>query len=362
MKKISLFLLLFVAVLSCKPPKDSCATNFDQAAFLVNVSNNIITPRYDSLKLQVDQLQTEVNNFISGPNQSNLDAARAAYKNAAMIWQRSMIFEFGPAETHQLRATLNNFPVFVNRLESAVTTNSYNLQIDSFSFTRGYPAIDYLLFGAAATDNDLINLYSTDQNANNRKQFLSDVVNQIKIKTDLVVNEWSNYKNSFIANTGVATGSSVSLLLNQLNQNYELFKNNKLGTPVGAKVSYIPSPEKVEGFYSGYSLDFTLASLYGMQELFEGKSGSGFDDYLASTGVKKNGVNLDQLIISQFNLISTSLEAFKPGNLYDAIVNNFNDAKVAFGHSQNNVVYLKTDLASVLCVSITYVDNTDDGD
>jgi hypothetical protein len=99
-----------------------------------------------------------------------------------------------------------------------------------------------------------------------------------------------------------------------------------------------------------------------MQELFEGKSGSGFDDYLASNGVKKNGVNLDQLIISQFNLISTSLEAFKPGNLYDAIVNNFNDAKVAFGHSQNNVVYLKTDLASVLCVSITYVDNTDDGD
>ena len=58
MKKISLFLLLIVSVLSCKPPKDSCATNFDQAAFLVNVSNNIITPRYDSLKLLVDQLLT----------------------------------------------------------------------------------------------------------------------------------------------------------------------------------------------------------------------------------------------------------------------------------------------------------------
>jgi len=353
---------LLLALQGCEGAKDGCATNFDQSAMLTNIANNIIGPRYDSLKQQVDALALAIDAFVATPNQTNLDAAQTAYRNAGLIWQRAMIFEFGPAETLQLRGRLNSFPVFSTRLESGVQSGVYNLEIDSFAFTRGFPAIDYLLYGAAATDGDLLLLYDTDVNATNRRQFLLAVMLQIKTKIDAVHSGWATYKTTFTNTTGVATGSPISLLVNQLNQNYELFKNNKLGTPVGAKVSYIAAPDKVEALYSGLSLDFALAALYGMSELYEGKGGTGLDDYIAATGTEKDGLPLQTVISNQFGTIATTLEGLRPATLYDAIQNNFNAVKTTYGQAQNQVIYLKTDLPSVLCISITYVDNTDDGD
>lgn len=363
MKKIIFFFGITTLLLtSCKNPDNTCATDFDQTALLTNIANNIITPRYDSLKLMVDALSLSIENFVSSPSQNSLENARVAYRNAGLIWQRAMIFEFGPAETHQLRATLNNFPVFENRLEYAVQSGDYNLEIDSFSFTRGFPAIDYLLFAGAADDAGMLKLFNTHGDAQNRKDFLSDVMTQIKTKTDAVHNGWGSYKATFTSTIGVATGSPVSILVNQLNQNYELFKNNKLGNPVGAKVSYIAAPDKVEAKHSSLSLDFALASLYGTYELFLGKDGSGFDDYIAASGVEKDGIPLQNVIIQQFNRMAESLESLKPASLYTAIQNNFNEVKTAYGHAQNQVIFLKTDMPSVLCISITYIDNTDDGD
>ena len=363
MKQFSIFTAIITLMLSaCKNPDNSCATDFDQSAFLTNIANNIITPRYDSLKLEVDALSLAVSNFTASPNQQSLDAARVAYRNAGMIWQKAMIFEFGPAENVQLRASLNNFPVFEGRLEYAAQGGNYNLEIDSFSFAKGFPAIDYLLYAGAANDAAIIALFDTDANAQNRKNFLTAVMAQIKSKTDAVHSGWATYKPTFIATTGVATGSPISLLVNQLNQNYELFKNNKLGNPIGAKVSYIASPDKVEAKHSGLSLDFALASLYGTYELFMGKDGSGFDDYIAASGAEKDGQPLQNVIINQFNTIASSLEALRPETLNGAIQTNFNAVKTAYGHAQNQVIYLKTDLPSVLCISITYIDNTDDGD
>ncbi len=363
MKRLIFLILVSICIFqSCKGPENSCATNFDQTAFLSNIANNIITPRYDSLKIMVDRLNDAVSDFSTAPSQSSLDAARAAYRDAGLIWQRAMIFEFGPAEQVQLRGTLNNFPVFENRLEYAAQSGDYNLEIDSFSFTRGFPAIDYLLYAGAADDAGIITLFDSDANAQTRRQFISDVMAQIKSKTDAVHSGWATYKSTFTGTTSVATGSPVSNLINQLNQNYELFKNNKLGNPVGAKVSYIAAPDKVEAKHSGLSLDFAIASLYGTYELFMGKDGSGLDDYIAASGADKDGIPLQDIIAQQFNTIALSLEGLKPATLYSAIQDSFNDVKAAYGHAQNQVIYLKTDMPSVLCVSITYIDNTDDGD
>ena len=363
MKKLLILTFAIAIFLSaCKDPDNSCATNFDQSAFLSNIANNIITPWYDSLKLQVDALSLAVANFNASPSQQTLDVSRSAYRNAGLIWQKAMIFEFGPADEVQLRSSLNNFPVFEGRLEYAAQGGKYKLEVDSFSYTRGFPAIDYLLYAGAADDAGIIALFDTDSNAQIRRNFLTAVMAQIKGKTDAVHSGWATYKSTFIATIGVSTGSPISLLVNQLNQNYELFKNNKLCNPVGAKVSYIPSPDKVEAKHSGLSLDFAMASLHGTYELFMGKDGSGFDDYIGGGGSEKDGQPLQNVIINQFNTITASLEALRPETLNGAIQTNFNAVKTAYGHAQNQVVYLKTDLPSVLCISITYVDNTDDGD
>ena len=62
---ILFFGLAITFVYGCKNPDNSCATNFDQTAFLTNIANNIITPRYDSLKLQVDVLSLAISDFTA---------------------------------------------------------------------------------------------------------------------------------------------------------------------------------------------------------------------------------------------------------------------------------------------------------
>jgi predicted lipoprotein len=358
----SIFLSL-ILLTACNPEQnDPCAVEFDQLALLSNVADNIISPAYDELKTEVDLLATKIDSLCANPNNTNLTNAQDQWKIAAIAWQKAMIFEFGPAANYQLREHLNNFPVFVSRLESSVQSGNYNLEVDSFAFTRGFPALDYLLFGLAADNNGIVAAYDTDADAANRRQFLQDVVGQIKQKVDWVHTDWQSYASTFKSTEGVATGSPMSLLVNQLNQNYELFKNNKLGTPVGAKVSYIAAPEKVEAYYSRYSLELALASINASKDLFNGKTGVGLDDYVATANVDKDGLPLQELINTQFDAAINALEALQPATLYDAIQNDFENAKTAYAEAQNQVVYLKTDLPSVLCISITYIDNTDDGD
>lgn len=360
---LSSIVLVFIFLTACNPDQnDPCAVEFDQLGLLTNVADNIISPAYDSLKTEVDALAVKIDSFTASPNSTTLQEAQDQWKMAALAWQRAMIYEFGPAADYQLREQLNNFPVFVNRLESSVQSGSYNLEIDSFAFTRGFPALDYLLFGVAANSTDIVAAYDTDTDAANRSQFLGDVMAQIQQKVDWVHADWQSYASTFKSTEGVATGSPMSLLVNQLNQNYELYKNNKLGTPVGAKVSYIPAAEKVEAYYSRYSLELALASIQASKDLFNGKNGVGLDDYLATANVDKDAVPLEDLINTQFDAAITALEALQPATLYDAILNDFESVKTAYAESQNQVVYLKTDLPSVLCISITYIDNTDDGD
>lgn len=348
---------LLFSLFSCgSETEDPCAVEFDQLALLENVADNFISPAYNNLQTKVDSLNDAVNAFCAQPDASKLQALKSSWLSANIAFQNAKIYEFGPAEDYQLRSSLNNYPVFTSRLEYAVSNQTYNLEIDSFAYTRGFPALDYLLHHDS--EAQILNEFADTA----RQNYLKAVSQQIKQKVDWTQDGWSAYANSFKTTEGLAVGSPLSLLVNQLNQNYELFKNNKLGTPVGAKVSYIAAPEKTEAYYSGQSLILAQTTLNASQALFNGGNGQGLDDYLDATAVQKDGRPLSQLINEQFDAASSALDALNGQSLADNIRNNFEACKSAYAQAQNQVVYLKTDLPAVLCINITYADNTDDGD
>jgi hypothetical protein len=355
---------------------DPCASDFDQAAMLQNVGNNIILPRYTTFNNLATQLKNDIDSFTAAPDAVRLATVRLSFVSCYLSYQRVAIFEFGPAETIQFRNQLNNFPLFTNRVAQVVVDSaSYNLELPYFEYARGLPAVDYLLFGIAANDADIIAAYTTATEAAARKQYLRAVGQHIAAKSANVYDAWrsdgGNYLLTFTTNTGVATGTSLSFLVNQLSQNYELVKNNKIGTPIGAKVSYIASPEKVEALYSGISLDLALVSVRASKNLFLGitevnsENGQGLDDYLNAVEAARDEVAnpLAATISGQFDLATTQLEALRPlGTFRQAIISDINATKLPYAAVANQIVYLKTDLPSLLCVSITYSDITDDGD
>lgn len=368
----SFLIVLSILFSSCEPTTNNpCATDFDELSLLSNIGNNIIAPTYQTLATEADDLNTLAVTFVGNPTVTNLNNLRAQLQQIWLTWQTAYIFEFGPASTENLRSFMNNFPVFKTRLEERIHGVAHDLSAESSSFIRGFPAMDYLLYGIEATDAAIVDLYVNDTYAANRKQYVLDLAALIAQKANAVNDAWKatggNYLNTFVSTKGKINGKPLSDLVNQLNLSYELFKNNKVGTPISAKTGYLPlRPESVEAYYSRKSLGLAIAAVEANKKVFmgftNGANNTGLDDYLMATGAKKGGVDLHTVIINQYDLAINSLMALQPLSLHDAIVNNLDGVKTAYAAAQNQLVHIKTDMPSTLCINITYADAVDDGD
>lgn len=376
---IKMYLLFLLAAFSfaCQSPQDnSCATDFNQLDLLENIGKNIIIPSYTRLSDASTTLETKTNLFLANPSTNSLDSLRNQFQKTWLAWQAAAIFEFGPAANEELRSYCNNFPANIVRIQEGINTGTYNLSTPAYSYARGFPALDYLLYGENKTAAEIVNSFTTGSQASNRQQYLKNVALLIKQKTLTVHNSWraegANYLHTFTTTKGVANGKPLSDLINQWNKNAELIKNERLGNPISAKTSYMPLlPDNVEAYYSKQSLNLVIRAVEVQKAVFLGstifgstvKNGVGLDDYLESAGAKKGNKSLAVLIEEQYDATLVALRALIPSNsLHNAINTNLDGVKAAYAAAQNQVVATKTDLPAALCVSITYIDRVDDGD
>ena len=67
------------------------------------------------------------------------------------------------------------------------------------------------------------------------------------------------------------------------------------------------------------------------------------------------------MIKNQFTAAKNALAALT-GKLSDEVTNNTSVVETAYNELSKQVVNIKTDMPSVMCISITYVDNPSDSD
>ena len=74
----------------------------------------------------------------------------------------------------------------------------------------------------------------------------------MQLLTETVLNDWtSNYRDSFVAQTGNSSTSSVNKIVNDYVNYYERdLRKAKIGTPAGVFSAGATFSDKVEGFYS----------------------------------------------------------------------------------------------------------------
>ncbi len=358
-------LILSLSLTACKDNDDTinsnpCSVSFDQEAMFANLADNIIIPSYLDLKTKIEGLNNEMEVFLAAPNATNLATLRAAWLTAYLSWQSCAYYEFGPAENVFLRNSLNNFPANQNGIEQNIAAGTYDFnQPDNYD--KGFPALDYLLFGVAENDTDILNKYTNDADATKYKTYAQALVTDMKTKVDQTYKTWTtNYRDQFVGNTGTAAGTSLSLIINKLNQNYEFIKREKLGTPVGI-VFDIPNPKTVEAYYSGNAVKLANAALEAARHLYLGGTGLGLDDNLNAADARKGDETLDAVIQARFTeAIAAVAQLNDP--LDQAIENDRASVINAYNKVTTQVVSLKTDMPSALCVSITYIDNPSDSD
>jgi len=362
-----LFVLSGLMITSCKEDDnptgggDPCSSTFDQAAMFVNLADNIIVPAYIDFQSKVNELSSSIAVFNSSPTGTSLTRMQEDLSAAYLSWQAIALYEFGPAQEVFLRNSVNNFPLNITETEANITAGTYDFDTPD-RFDKGLPALDYLLFGLGENTTEIFEKYTTDPRAAQYRQYLGDLIADIETRINHTVDGWNNgYRNTFVANTGTAAGTALSLIVNNWNENYELIKREKLGVPSGVVTLGFTNPENVEAFHSGQSLELIVAALEATQQLYLGGTGAGLDDYLDNINAQKDGQSLNNLIKGLF-ISSISKVKVLNGRLSD-LVDTDNAAVVdAYNEVTRQLVNIKTDLPSVLCVSITYIDNPSDSD
>lgn len=339
--------------------------SFDRKAMITNISTNIILPAYTQYLTVTTSLDAAVTAFNTAPDAAKLTALQAAFKTAYEQWQSTSVFDFGPAEPLSLRANTNTFPTNVNQINANVTAGTYNPNLLVNLSAKGFPAIDYLLFGTAADNTAILTQYTTDALAANRKKHLAELSAELKTNATTILAAWNGaYKTTFLNADGTDVGSSTGQLVNQLIQDYENLKNLEIGIPAGVQSLGTTFPTKVQAYYSKQSAKLVLLHIQAVQNIYLGKSaagdGLGLDDYLVKANATyTDGKPLNDVIKAQFTTAIAKLNVLTDP-LSDNIKNNNGQVTAAYTELQKLTVLLKTDMTSKLGIAITFGDN--DGD
>ncbi len=365
---ISAFLLLLVAVsvTECKKKKQTEEEEenlaFDKTGMLSNYSSNIIY-NIQHTKNSLDSFALAYNDFIANKTPQTLALVRQKFVQAYKDYQHMELFGFGPAENEIVYANFNTFPTDTVQIASNISSGSYNLATVSSLDAKGFPAIDYLLNSPGHTDAEIVNLFASTPN---RVTYITNCMNDMLTKTANVLNGWTGgYQSTFNNSTGSEIGSSLGLLVNNLNFQIDLMKNAKVGIPLGKKSLGVLLPQKCEAIYTNtISVSLIKECLNNIEDVYLGRSmngsnGLGIDDYLDALGTQYNSGTLNDAIKNQFAIAKAKL-ALVNEPLSAAVANNYAAVDAAYIEMVKLLVLLKTDTPSALGIVITYQDG--DGD
>jgi len=340
--------------------------SFDKSVMFANYADNLIVPNLQSAKTALDSFALAFNDFMQSKIVANLAIARQKFITAHIRYEHMSLFEFGPAENEIVRANFDTYPTDSVIIKNNIASGTYNLSVVSNLAAKGLPAIDWLLFGKNNSDNSIIALFDTDVYAVNRKNYVTDCITEMQTKLNNIIAGWNGgYRGTFVSSTGPEIGSSLGLLVNQINFEVDLMKNSKIGIPLGKKSAGTLLPEKCEAYYANtISVRLTKECLTNIENAYLGRSrngtdGSGLDDYLDALKIQHNSTTLNDAIKAQFAAVKAKLQLVNEP-LSAEVVNNTAVVDAAYVEMVKLLVLLKTDMPSALGVVITYQDG--DGD
>ena len=370
-KKICILTAILFIGIACSKSDDGGSgeepvNDFDRTALLINWADNIIDPIYSDLEIKLSDLEAKKDAFVTTPNSSNLNALRQSWYNAYKVWQYAEMIGVGRAEELNFTFQMNVYPTNVSDIENNISSQNYDLSSVNNNDAVGFPAVDYMLYGLADTDENILNFYTSHSDAAKYVAYLSDLVDRMYDLSQDVASSWVTYRDEFVS----ASNNNASGSINQLVNDYIFYfekglRANKIGIPAG-NFSSSPLPDRVEAYYrSDVSKALTLEAMSAVQDFFNGKAyngssnGASIKSYLDYLNTIKNGEDLSVIINDQFNSARTKINLLNADYTQQIESDNAKMTE-AYDALQMAVVLLKVDMLQALNISVDYVDA--DGD
>lgn len=369
-KKLALLLFISLLLVRCGGSDEDSSNDgevtpvaYDRAKMLVHWADKIIIPAHTAFKQTLTNLDNSTKTFVSSPDQSNLDDLRSKWLVSYKSWQHIEMFDIGKSEEIYFKSKMNVYPIDKLWLDNNIETGSYDLENANNYSSQGFPALDYMLHGIAESDMAIINKYTANTKYTN---YLTALVNKMVTSTDVVINDWTNYKETFIGSTDNTASSSVNKLTNDFIYYYEKgLRANKVGIPAGV-FSGGPLKGNVEAFYKkDVSKELLLEAMDAAIKFYNGtsfdgiSSGPSLKSYLAHLNSTKDGSTLSALIASKLDSAKTQIN-FLSNNFVSQIESDNSKMLTSYDAIQVVVVLLKVDMLQAFNINVDYADA--DGD
>ena len=372
--KIFISIALISFSISCTEndnQQNSTSDNYDRSALLTNVVDNIIIPAHQRFQEELTLLTENLSEFNSNRDIETLENLQLQFVETYKYWQHIEMFNIGYAEEIYYASKMNIYPTNVSRIVDNINGESFDLDNNPNQYSaQGFPALDYLLFGLGENNFEILDIYLDNQNDNPTLNYLSLLVAKMQANTNDVINYWTNNRQEFINSSGNSASSSLNMLANDFVYYYEKgFRANKIGIPAGVWSGLLP--QNVEAYYkkdiskilAKEALSACIKFFNGTH--FDGQSyGDGFYDYLAyldDTNYSSSSmfIGLNDDIVSTFSNADEKLNSLD-NNFVSQIESNNMQMLEAYDAIQQGVVRLKTNMLSILGISVDYYDA--DGD
>ena len=362
----------FIFLFSCSEDNSTPASsdNYDRKELLSNLVNNIIIPAHQNFNNELQLFESTVNSFDDDRSISNLEMIQDQFIVAYRAWQYIEMFNIGYAEEIYYASKMNIYPANTTRILENINSDNVDLDGNSNQFSaQGFPAIDYLLFGLAENNIQILDIYSIDNNST--FTYLNLLVSKMIENTDAVIDYWETNRQDFINSTGNTSSSSLNMLANDFVYYYEKgLRANKIGIPAGVWSGELP--QNVEAYYkSDISKILAIEGLQACTNFFKGihfgesqTNGEGLYDYLAyldDTNYSDSSmfIGLQDDILDSFDNSMIKLEQLNNNFALQIETDNIKMLE-AYDAIQQGVVRLKTNMLSILGISVDYYDA--DGD
>ena len=367
-----IFLLLIFSCSENNNDNSSSSDNYNRQALLDNLVSNIIIPAHDNHMQHLNDLQSHINTFISEKTISNLQSVRSSFVDSYLAWQHIEMFNIGYAEEIFYARKMNIYPTNTITIENNIQDQVYDLDNDPYQYSaQGYPAIDYMIYGLDDGDEAILVKYLSDITNETYTNYLNDLIIKMVANSQSVIEYWSSNNSNFTNSTGNTASSSLNMLVNDFVYYYEKgLRANKIGIPAGYWSGLLP--QNVEAVYKqDISKALAMEALTACQNFFLGRHfessdtvGEGLYDYLAylddtNYSDSQMFIGLEDDIVDAFDNSMEKLELLNDNFVIQINTDNLKMLE-AFDAIQVGVVRLKTNMMSILGISVDYFDA--DGD
>jgi uncharacterized iron-regulated protein len=200
-----------LALAACgEPIAVPVAAAVDTAQVLSDLGSNVITATYAEMEGRATTLDAAARTLAATTSETNLTAAREAWRSARTPWEQSEGFLFGPVETDGFDPALDTWPfnsTDAQTLISGATPITPTLVGALDGSLKGYHGVEYILFGSdgnkpasALTARDL--------------DYLLAVTSEIKTSAGALRQQWDPAGGNF-AGQFAAAGEPGSAYINR---------------------------------------------------------------------------------------------------------------------------------------------------